>query len=263
MKGIICYYSSTGNTKLACQYIAKHITSVTFDLFNIATDNDLNLAAYEIIGFASSTDFMAPPFLLKQFIDKLPVQNGKLAFVFNTYGLVSGKTLTVLKNWVSAKGFKVIAGHSLQTPENYPPLIVKGIKSEQAPKLKQLNKFKDFIGELNNLLASSQSEELEEVNLKIGIINSLSPTHPRTKARIDMGSKYIEDSLCIECGICKSTCPYGAVELNPKPVFNMEKCYGCWSCFHHCPNKAIYTKKIRGKGHYPEPVEQLKKKLKL
>ncbi|MDA8212534.1 MAG: hypothetical protein M0021_11760 [Clostridia bacterium] len=102
MKGIICYYSSTGNTKLACQYIAKHITSVTFDPFNIATDNDLNLAAYEIIGFASSTDFMAPPFLLKQFIDKLPVQNGKLAFVFNTYGLVSGKTLTVLKNWVSA-----------------------------------------------------------------------------------------------------------------------------------------------------------------
>ena len=29
-----------------------------------------------------------------------------------------------------------------------------------------------------------------------------------------------------------------------------------------CPVKAIYTKKLRGKGHYPGPTEELKQKLK-
>ena len=77
-----------------------------------------------------------------------------------------------------------------------------------------------------------------------------------------MGEKFVDKSLCSECGICEKVCPYGAVELNPTPVFDQNKCYGCWSCYNHCPEKAIYTKKLRGVGHYSEPNEQLRKKLK-
>lgn len=262
MKGLICYYSSTGNTKLACQYIARHVNSVTFDLFNIAEGNCPDLALYDIVGFASPADFMGPPYLMQMFVERLPGQNGKPAFVFNTYGLLSGKTLKILKALVKAKGFKVIAGHSLQAPENYPPLIVKGIKSEQAPKAKNLDRFKNFVAGLNTLFAFVQGEEPAEAELKIGVINSLLPANPRTKAKDDMGDKYVDNTLCNECGVCKKVCPYRAVELDPKPVFNMEKCYGCWSCFNLCPNKAIYTGKIRGKGHYPGPVEKYKEKLK-
>jgi Fe-S-cluster-containing hydrogenase component 2 len=42
----------------------------------------------------------------------------------------------------------------------------------------------------------------------------------------------------------------------------MSKCYGCWSCYNHCPKKAIYTRKFRGVGHYPKPNDLLKEKLK-
>ena len=262
MKGIICYYSATGNTKLACLHIVNHVKGVSFELFNIAKDDDLNLELYDIVGFAAPTDFMGPPFLVKMFIDRIPVQNDKPAFIINTYGFYSGKTLVTFKDWINEKGFKVIAAHSLQTPENYPPMIVKGMKSEHAPGLKALNKFTDFILELNNFFNSEHIDELAEIKLSIGIMNSLSPVYPRTKARVDMGNKYVDDSLCSECGTCKTECPYGAIELNPKPVFNMDKCYGCWSCFNHCPNKAIYTGKIRNKGHYPKPIEKLREKLK-
>lgn len=261
MKGVIYYYSATGNTKLACEYIALNIKNIPFELINIAKNSNIKISTYDVVGFAIPTEFWGPPYLVKTFIDTLPEQHNKPAFVFNTYGLLSGKTLEVLKDWVKAKGFKVIAGYSLQTPENFPPLIVKGITSKNAPKQKDLCKFNNFIAEIDRLLLSSSFGELEFANLKIGLINSLLPIRPRDTAKHDMGEKFVDSTLCTECGICKKECPYEAIQLNPKPIFNMNKCYGCWSCFNHCPNKAIYTRTIRGKGHYPKPLESLNQKL--
>lgn len=263
MKGIICYYSGSGNTELACQYIVKNTKNIEFDLFNIVKDGIPDLEQYNMVGFATFTNFLGPPYLVQTFIEKLPKQN-KLAFVFNTYGFISGKTLKVLAKWVTAKGFKVIIGHSLHTPESYPPMIVSGRGNERAPNEKEMNDFNNFISELNKLIyLLKEGKEIKRKKISIGLLNRLLPMFSRTKARRNMGKKYVDESLCTECGICEKLCPYKAIELNPKPIFNMNKCYGCWACYNHCPNKAIYTKKYRGIGHYPEPNNQLKKKLKV
>lgn len=261
MKGVIYYYSSTGNTKIACEYIAKSMKNITFDLIKISKNTELKLSEYDLVGFATSTDFFGPPQLVKTFLDKITIQQNKPAFVLNTYGLFSGKTLKILKDWVNVKGFKVIAGYSLQMPENFPPFIVKGITSKNTPKQKSLRNFDKFITELDRLVDASSLEDFKNAAIKIGFINSLFPVQSRNAAKKDMGEKYVDISLCNECGICKNVCPYEAIQLNPKPVFDMDECYGCWSCFNHCPNKAIYTNKIRGKGQYVQPIEALKEKL--
>ena len=85
--------------------------------------------------------------------------------------------------------------------------------------------------------------------------------HSSTRARKDMGEKFVDETLCKECGRCAKGCPYKAITLNPKPQFDMTKCYGCWYCYNHCPEKAIYTEKFRGVGHYPRPNDQLREKL--
>jgi len=36
MKGIICYYSGSGNTKLAMEYLTRKITNTDFELYDIA-----------------------------------------------------------------------------------------------------------------------------------------------------------------------------------------------------------------------------------
>lgn len=263
MKGIICYYSGFGNTKLACQYIIKNIKNIEIDIFNIVKDGMPDLRKYNIVGFAAFTDFLGPPYLVQTFIEKLPQQNNKLAFVFNTYGFIGGKTLKILDKWVTAKGFKVIAGHSLHTPESYPPMIAGGRGNEQAPDKKEMNEFNSFISELGRLLyLLGEGKEIQRKKTGVGLLNSLLPVFSRSKARKDMGEKYIDDALCKECGTCEKSCPYEAIKLNPKPIFNMAKCYGCWACYNHCPNKAIYTKKYRGIANYPKPHNQLMEKLK-
>jgi Fe-S-cluster-containing hydrogenase component 2 len=55
-------------------------------------------------------------------------------------------------------------------------------------------------------------------------------------------------------------CPYGAIRLKPKPIFDMSRCFGCWRCYDQFPARAIYTRKYRGPC-YPRPSELLKGKL--
>ncbi len=262
MRGIVCYYSGSGNTRLACRYIKKRVRNIELDLFDLVNADLPDLAEYDLVGLATFADFFGPPRLIQSFIEALPRQNDKPVFVFNTFGRVSGRTLRVLDRWVTEKGFLVAAGHSLHTPESYPPWIVRGLRSKKAPKKKAMSRFNAFIAELDQLCADLQ-QGCPPVRKKpgIGLINSLVPVFPRTAARWNMGAKYVEAALCTRCGICAERCPYQAIKLDPLPVFAMERCYGCWRCYNQCPEKAIYTRGYRGIGHYPEPLEALKAKL--
>jgi ferredoxin len=140
-------------------------------------------------------------------------------------------------------------------------MIAGGRGNEQAPNEKELKAFKSFVSNLEGIGDRiSQKKEVPEARISAGIF-SLLPTFSRTRSRDDMGTKYVDAELCKECHTCEKLCPYKAIKLDPKPVFDMGKCYGCWSCFNHCPNKAIYTSKYRGVGHYPRPIDRLKEKL--
>jgi ferredoxin len=182
--------------------------------------------------------------------------------VFNTYGNASGRTLKAMERLVAARGFRVIAGHSLHTPENYPPMIAGGKGNEQAPDKKELREFKAFVAGLSEMLDSLKAgQEIGARRMRIGLLSRVMPILPRTTARRQMGEKHVDESLCTECGACAEMCPYRAIRLAPKPVFDPNACYGCWRCYNRCPQKAIYTRKLRGVAHYPKPLEALRKKL--
>ncbi len=262
MKGVICYYSGAGNTKLACRYIAGNV-AIPFDLVDVVKKKQVDLEPYDVVGFATFTDFWAPPYLFQAFIEGLPQQEGKLAFVLNTFGAFSGRTLRILERTVAAKGFVVIAGHSLHTPECYPPMIARGAGAEDAPDEEKMSDFDTFISELGRFLEQAQAgQRIEKQKVPVGLLNSILPPFPRTWARRDMGEKFVDESLCTECGTCEKGCPYNAIRLDPKPVFDMEMCYGCWRCYNRCPERAIYTAKFRGEPYYPRPNDQLREKLK-
>ncbi|MDA8236151.1 MAG: EFR1 family ferrodoxin [Clostridia bacterium] len=259
--GLIFYFSGTGNTRHACQYIKKHMTNAVLDLYDITQGELPDLNPYDFFGFASPADWFDPPLVVKTFIEKLPQQNDKSAFLVNTCAGFSGKSLKTLKSWVNDQGFKVVGGFTLKAPESYPPYVAKGVTKEKNPVPKNISQFNNFISNLNKLFFQNATEPQEGI-LKIGLIDYLLPRYPRNKSKIEMGKKYIDDTKCNKCGLCQSVCPYKSVTLNEKPDFNEEKCNGCWVCYNHCKQKAIYTDKIRDKGHY-QGLEKYKQKLKL
>ena len=262
MKGIICYYSGSGNTKLACEYISRKISNTEFEIYNIVGNNIPELDSYDIIGFASFTDFWGAPQLFHSFMKNIDTVQHKNAFVLNTYGFFSGKTLKELSGLAEKKGFNVLAGHSLHTPENYPPMRTQNRAYDDAPKPKDLEEFDTFISKLDAILNTISTDmQPKRESIKIGLMGTILPSFSRTAAKKDFGEQNVDESLCTECGVCFKGCPYEAIQLNPYPVFDHDKCYGCWYCYNHCHVKAIYTLKYNGTGHYPKPGKELVAKL--
>jgi ferredoxin/flavodoxin len=263
MKGLLCYYSGSGNTRLACQYILQNLSGIEFTLFDIVKEKNPDFKSFDIIGFAAFADFLGPSQCFVDFIKQIPKQSQKPAFVFNTYGNFNAGTLNEIRKLVTRRGFKVIAGHALHMPENIPTMIVIGLANVQAPNSTQLIGFKNFINQLNTLCADLSSDTVRKIKFKLPLFDRLLPPMPRFVGKMVMGKKYVDKELCSKCSACVNTCPYGAIEIKEYPEFNQKKCFACWACYNHCPVKAIYTKKYRGVAQYPGPIPVLREKLPL
>lgn len=72
----ICYYSGSGNTKLACKFIAARL-SIPVDLVDITVVPGADLAAYDAVGLATFTDFGSIPERFIRYLAGLPDQGGK------------------------------------------------------------------------------------------------------------------------------------------------------------------------------------------
>ncbi|TYQ15821.1 UNVERIFIED_CONTAM: flavodoxin-like protein [Acetivibrio alkalicellulosi] len=263
MKGLICYYSNTGNTELACRYIARSIKTVQFDFYNVADGGVPDMEHYQIVGFAAYTFWWGLPDVFQEFLNCIHKQNNKCAFIFNTYSHLSGGTQKLLYDKVSDKGFRVISAHSLRMPTSYPPKIAKGRDFLNSPNFKDFWRFNRFISRLDSYMGKiSRNTNVDKIYIRNGILSLILSKYLRTKFKDSMGKKEVDIKLCDKCSICIDICPNNAISLKKKPTFDQSKCKGCWSCFNHCPKKAIYTEKIRGAGQYKGPCQQLTIKLK-
>ncbi len=261
MKLCIYYYSLTGNTLLACKYIASklNIDSVTYH--NILKTDAPNPNDFDLVGFACFTDCWQPPELFCSYIDSLPQALGTAAFIFNTFGCISGKTLPTLKHHLGAKGFDVHIGHSLHTPENYPPMIKMGLGFKDAPSSKELLAFNRFIDSLNKSVSDIEKYR-PSIPFKLKVIDKIVPKKVPAFADTQMGTKLVHEDLCNTCGVCEKNCPVQAITLDGgTPTFAEELCQKCWSCYNKCSKKAVYTKGFDGIAHYPRVHSGLKQKL--
>jgi hypothetical protein len=188
---------TTGNRKhgFGCQYAARR-PSVPFELIDAAMARDIELGDVDVVGFATPTDFWGVPRGFEILIDRLPHQDGRPAFVFNTFGALSGKALQILAENVAVKGFNVLGGHSLQMPESYPPMLSGKMAAVNEPSAKALAGFDSFLGEVDRLVAALQDGRgVAGRAVRIGLLNSLFPRRSRTTARDDMGEKHVDALL--------------------------------------------------------------------
>lgn len=262
MKGAIFYHSNSGNTQLACQFLSQSLPAASFDLVDITCESIPVPEAYDVVGFASWTYYLGLPPRFHQFVQDLPPQSQKPAFLLTTFGMMPGQALRQMDKLLSAKGWAVLGGHSLYMPESYPPFIVKGWASTDAPTPKELAPFKSFIAWLDRQIAALHNRQApDHMPIKIGLLNRLIRPSTPQQARKQMGRLQVDASLCNGCGSCQAACQYQAIDLTPMPSFQAERCWACWACFNHCPQQAIFTEKIRGSGQYAGPGPALVAKL--
>ncbi len=66
------------------------------------------------------------------------------------------------------------------------------------------------------------------------------PKSTMYKNEIDGGFNFIEQELCMHCGVCHGICSYDAIEeIDGNYVVNEENCTYCGACKNACPAKAF------------------------
>ena len=49
----------------------------------------------------------------------------------------------------------------------------------------------------------------------------------------------VDNAVCNLCGLCETSCVYGAISRNKKLTIDAGKCFGCGLCVSRCPQKAL------------------------
>lgn len=257
MKVALVYYSATGNTKLACEYVKRCFQDIHMELIDFVGIMPSYIAEYDVVGFAFFTDSWQPPKILLEFIQRLPVMQNKYAFTFNTFGCISGKSAQTMSRALRNKGFQVVESFSLHAPESYPPMITSGRGYVDSPSPKEFRQFQKYIGRLHESLHKiANGEAVLSRKPKLRLIDWLVPGNPNRFTRILFGTikMEIDSEVCVQCGLCVRYCPVKAISVFNKVRIDQEKCQQCWSCYNHCPNKAVIAGKYTGHGQYRKPI---------
>lgn len=258
LKGILLYYSNTGNTRLACEYLKSKLTRAELDLADIVRGGPVSLSPYDVAGFAFFTDTWRPPALFMRRAAALLDTQDKPAFSLNTYGCLTGRSSVTMCRALRRMGMNVIGAHSLHTPENYPPMVASGHGFAESPGDKELQSFNAFIHHLDFALGLIDSgKAAPSARPAPGFPNVLLPSRAGALMSLVFGKPAMraEPAQCVRCGLCEKVCPAGAVTLQPAPVFDHSVCERCWSCYNHCPHKAVHTGRFTGQGQYPRPPQ--------
>lgn len=263
MRGLIFYFSGTGNTKLSVHYIGAKVNNIKFDFHDMNNLSIPDLNQYDILGFATYTQLFSAPEYVENFIKMIAKVKNKYVFVFNTYGLINGNTLSDLGEWIKNEGNKLIEGFSLHTPESSPVMIGYKITSENSPNEKELRNFNEFISDLDiKAREISEGKEIKEISIKKKRVYTIVKKLLSGNSLSSIGEKYVDKDKCVGCKLCQKKCPYNGIYFQNKyPKFDEIKCQSCFICYNKCPTKAIYSDKHKS-IRYKKPNDKLVKKLK-
>jgi len=113
MKGIVLYYSGTGNTQKIARAIHKGMKG-SLEKCDIAFIRDVKpdvVADYDLVGIGAPIWYFREPANVRLFIYNMPRMDGKLCFLFCAHGASPSGIFFSMAPAMEKKGFTVI-GHN-------------------------------------------------------------------------------------------------------------------------------------------------------
>lgn len=252
---MIFYFSGTGNTRWAAEYLAEKTGErLLFIPEELKGECRYTLAQDERIGFCFPVHGWQPPRIVRNFIKRLYVNNaeGHYCFALCTCGDTIGDTMTILNKDLSRCGLTATGQFSIIMPESYVclPFMYTDTEEREREKIqtaeKQLKKIIDTVSErINDIKNLFKGKTPKLYSYVIG---------EYFNRRMITDRPFNVNDKCIKCGICADVCPTGDIigGKGSSPEWRHDNsCTCCLACYHHCPTHAInYGKRTKKRGQY-------------
>jgi ferredoxin len=254
MKTDLFYYTGTGNSLWVARTLAQQIGDA--GIFPISrTSGDSVESRAEAIGIIFPVHIWGVPRRVIAFVNALATDPVKYHFAVAVNAGQVAATLLQLKRLMRAKGLPLSTGFGIAMPSNYIPWGGPGPEERQ---IRRIAGAREKIGMIAAVVAKREQGPVEKgplwQNILFSWLNRLSFSHVPT-----MDKSFWVDQKCNACGICKTICPCGNIELkSDRPVW-LNHCEQCLACIQWCPQEAIqFGKKTPRyeRYHHPEVTLQ-------
>lgn len=248
---MICYFSGTGNSRLA----AEQIATICGDAI-LSINQALQSGHKEMVHTQRPLVFVAPtyswrlPRVVERWIRETQFSGSLDAYFILTCGDGCGNAAAYAKKLCLEKGFRYRGLSSVVMPENYLALFSTPNKAEAQEILEHA---RPRIATLAEQIQSGKDIPEPAVSL-LGKLES-GPVNPLFYHFIigDKGFSVSDD--CTGCGLCVKRCPLCNITMEEKRPQWQGTCTHCMACIGGCPTEAINYKtksKSRARHYIPE-----------
>lgn len=244
MRAIVYCFSGTGNTRWACDSLARELRLLghTADVFSISADctpPPPNGYHWILVGYPVHA-FNAPLPVLK-FLKKLPrAQKYQPVWLIRTSGeplKLNAASGVTPKRILKKKGYPVKGEFHYVMPYN----IIFRHSDGMAARMKAA-------AERNFPRDARTVSEGKGALCKNGPFRRMVAFTLRIEhtAMPFVGRRFKTTEACVGCGLCEKICPLGNISMEGgKPKFG-KNCAACMGCAFHCPKDAIRVSMLNG-----------------
>ena len=254
-KGLVVWYSQTGNTKRIGKLIAA-----TWNKAGIKTDSGdyrklgkINLADYDVIVMGSPVYYYEVPENFREWINGISKIDGTPVASFATFGGEGGNqynTAYSILEMLSHKG-GVPAGMGLfGAMSSFAPTWSAGngdrvLKYKDQPNNAVYSRVRRYA---SDILANVQDGKIFEVSKEFSFSDYLSGGVSIGLTKLMITGHRVNKDKCIACGTCEEQCPVKGISPD-KGVVDTDRCIACLGCVNNCPAEAVEMK-FMGKNVY-------------
>ena len=259
---MIYYFSGTGNSRWAAEYLAKATNDKLTNIADVMTSENHHVAERgndNVIGFVFPVHGWMPPQIVRKFIKLLNIHNASHCYTYclMTAGDNIGEAMTLMREDLKKVGMHLDAAFSLIMPESYVCLPGFNVddKNKESWKLSQAKRDVEIISEY----IIHKRKGVEQVTKgPVPWILTHILGEPFNSLFISDKPFKVDESLCVKCGKCADVCPVKNIIGGNGHVPAWKKdgtCTNCMACYHNCPQHAINHRTTKNKGQYVCPLK--------
>ena len=236
-KIISCYFSPTGNTRLAADNMAEELsrklnsdyTSVDFT-FSEKRNQDLIFDKDDIVILGMPVFAGRLPNKIMPFVRDRIKGNGNPVICLVTYGNRSyGEALNEMAFLCRQNGMKVIGGIAVVSEHSFADTLATG-----KPDSEELAVVAEFASRISDKLACEDYSMKSTIGEKLPEEYYVPLKEDGTPAKFLKAAPKVDMSLCTGCKKCAEACPMGSIDMND-PANITGICIKCQSCIKKCP----------------------------